>query len=228
MSQSALPRLVADGPILAATGLIHRVQQPDTPGPHPTIVLLHGRSGNEDVMWLLARALPAGCLVVAPRAIVADPDGGYAWHPRRPHEWPALPVFNHAVTAVAQFVRVLPLAYEADPARIFVMGFSQGAATAFATALQHPQLVRGVVSLVGFMPTGVDPLRALTALAALPVFMAVGQRDDVIPLDVARAAAQVLREAGAALTYHEYDTGHKLSQRGINDVRQWWKQQNLP
>lgn len=228
MSQPALPRLVAEGPNLAAGGLIHRVLQPDTPGPHPTIVLLHGRSGNEEMMWQLARALPAGCLVVAPRAIVADLAGGYAWHRRRPHEWPALPVFNPAVAAVAQFVRALPFAYDADPACIFVMGFSQGAATAFATALQHPRLVRGVVSLVGFMPTGVDPLHALTTLADLPVFMAVGQRDDVIPLDVARAAAQVLREAGAALTYHEYDTGHKLSQRGISDVRQWWKQQQLP
>lgn len=228
MSAQSPPRLVADGPALAATGLVHRVRQPTTPGPHPAIVLLHGRSGDEDVMWLLDRALPPGCLVVAPRAILADPAGGYAWHPRRPHEWPSVPMFDQAVAAVTQFVRALPFEYAADPDRIFLMGFSQGAATALATALQHPGLVRGVVALVGFMPTGVDPLQALVALGGLPVFVAAGQRDDVIPLDVARAAAQVLREAGADLTYREYDTGHKLDRAAINELRQWWKQQNLP
>lgn len=222
------PTLVADGPALAATGLVHRIRPPDGAGPYPTIVLLHGRSGDEDVMWLLDRALPPHCLVAAPRAIVPDPAGGYAWHPRRPHEWPAVPLFDQAVAAVVQFVRALPFEYGADPDRVFLMGFSQGAATALATALQHPGLVRGIVSLVGFMPTGVDPLQALVALAGLPVFMAVGRRDEMIPLDVARAAAQVLRDAGADLTYREYDTGHKLDRTGIDDVRQWWKQQNLP
>lgn len=228
MTTPAYPPLIAGGPVLAATGLIHRVQQPTTPGPHPAIVMLHGRSGNEDVMWLLARALPAGCVVTSPRAIVPDTDGGYAWHARRPHEWPAVPRFDAAVAAVTQFVRALPFEYHVDAGRIYVMGFSQGAATALATALQHPGLLRGVVSLVGFMPVGVDPLQAMAALAGLPVFMAVGQRDDVIPLAVAQAAAQVLREAGAALTYREYDTGHKLSKHGITEVRQWWTQQNLP
>lgn len=228
MSAQPLPRRVVDGPALAATGLIHRVRLPAAPGPYPTIVLLHGRSGDEDVMWLLDRALSPGCLAVAPRAIVPDPAGGYAWHPRRPHEWPSVPMFDHAVAAVVRLVRALPFEYGADPDRIFLMGFSQGAATALATVLQHPGLIRGVVSLVGFMPTGVDPLQALVALGGLPVFMAVGQRDDVIPLDVARSAAQVLRDAGAGLTYQEYDTGHKLDRAGISDVRQWWKQQNLP
>lgn len=228
MHTQPLPRRVADGPALSATGLAHRVRQPDGAGPHPTIVLLHGRSGDEDVMWLLERALPPHCLVAAPRAIVPDPAGGYAWHPRRPHEWPSVPLFDQAVAAVEQFVRGLPVAYGADPNRICLMGFSQGAATALATALQHPGLVRAIVSLVGFMPTGVDPVQALVTLADLPVFMAVGQHDEVIPLDVARAAAQVLRDAGAGLTYREYDTGHKLSRAGIDDVRQWWNQQNLP
>ncbi|QLQ08722.1 MAG: hypothetical protein HZY76_02165 [Anaerolineae bacterium] len=97
-----------------------------------------------------------------------------------------------------------------------------------ATALRHPGLLRGVVSLVGFMPTGVDPVQALVALSGLPVMMAVGARDEVIPLDVARAAAQVLRDAGADLTYREYETGHRLDSAGMHDVGQWWKQQNLP
>lgn len=219
---------VTTGPALAALGLVHRVQRPISRGPYPTVVLLHGRSGDENVMWLLDRALPTGCLLIAPRAIVPDPAGGYAWHPRRPHEWPSLPMFDPAVAAVVQLVRGLPFEYDADPDRIFFMGFSQGAAVALATALRHPGLLRGVVSLVGFMPTGVDPVQALVALSGLPVMMAVGARDEVIPLDVARAAAQVLRDAGADLTYREYETGHRLDSAGMHDVGQWWKQQNLP
>ena len=64
----------------AAGDLIHRVAQPAGPGPHPTVLMLHGRSGDENVMWVFARALPPDWLIVAPRAIQPDPAGGFsAW-----------------------------------------------------------------------------------------------------------------------------------------------------
>lgn len=201
-------------------GLVHRVRQPDRSGPHPTVVMLHGRSGDENVMWVFARALPAPWLVVAPRAISPDPDGGYAWHPRKPNEWPALQMFDGAVESIEQFIRALPALYQADTRHLYLMGFSQGAATAYATALRYPGLVKGIAGLVGFVPVGVDT--GLRPLAGLPIFMAVGRTDPTIPLDIAEACAHTLRAAGAALDERVYDTGHKLNADGMRDLRQWW------
>ncbi len=203
--------------------LFHRLRQPAGPGPHRTCVLVHGRGGTEDVMWVFARTLPEDWLIVAPRAITPDPDGGYAWHPRKPDEWPTLTLFTDGVEALAQFLRALPAQYQADPAQTYLMGFSQGAAVAYALALRHPQLVKGIAGLVGFMPTETDGLLAAGPLQGLPVFMAVGTQDPTIPLPVAQQCARALQAAGAKLDYHEYPTGHKLDLQGTRDLTAWWK-----
>jgi phospholipase/carboxylesterase len=204
----------------SAAGLLHRVRQPAGPGPHPTVVMLHGRSGDENVMWVFARALPAPWLIVAPRAISPDPDGGYAWHPRKPAEWPAIALFDNAVESIAQFIRALPALYQADMQRVYLMGFSQGAAASYATALKFPGLAQGIAGLVGFVPVGVDT--HTQPLAGLPIFMAVGRTDPTIPLEIAHVCAHTLRAAGAALDERIYDTGHKLNAEGMRDLKQWW------
>jgi phospholipase/carboxylesterase len=208
-------------PALEAGGLVHRVRSPDGPGPHPTVVMLHGRSGDENVMWVFASALPGDWLIVAPRALKPDPDGGYTWHPRKANEWPPLTAFDESVAAVVRFVQTLPELYKADPNRIYLMGFSQGAALAYATAMRHPDLIEGIAGLMGFVPEDSDS-ESLAALKGLPIFMAAGAHDALIPLEHARESARVLREAGAALDYHEYDTGHRLSAQGMRDLKRWW------
>lgn len=215
------PLLVDSGPALTQAGLVHRVHAPAAPGPHPTAVFIHGRSGNENVTWVFARTLPSNWLIVAPRALKSDPDGGYSWHPRRPDHWPTLATFQEAADALRQFIRALPTLYAADPDRIYLLGFSQGAAVAYATALYHPGLAQGIAGLVGFMPEGVEAAPAASFLS-LPVFMAVGRQDPTIPLGRAQACAQILRDGGADLDYHEYDTGHKLNAAGLHDLRAWW------
>lgn len=217
------PRLLAHGPIVATTGLIHRVWEPAQPGPHPTVVLLHGRSGNEDVMWIFAATIPSDWLILAPRAPHPDPAGGYAWHPPTPDEWPCLNEFGSAVTAVTRFIHTLPHLYHADPTRIYLMGFSQGAAAAYAIVLTYPRLIQGIAALVGFVPTACDAATPPPALPGLPIFMAVGRADPLIPFTRAQADAQTLRTAGANLTYHEYPTAHKLPPSGAADLQTWWQ-----
>ncbi len=206
-------------------GLVHRVRETDAPGPRRTVVMVHGRSGDENVMWVFARALPAPWLMVAPRAITPDPDGGYAWHPRKPNEWPAIGMFDNAVESIAQFIRALPALYHADLNHIYLMGFSQGAAASYATALKYPGLAQGIAGLVGFAPLGVDT--GMHPLAGLPIFMAVGRSDPTIPLEIAQRCAQTLRAAGAALDERIYDTGHKLNAEGMRDLKQWWTERDI-
>lgn len=222
MAENDKSQLFTQGPAVEQAGLVHRVLQPTGPGPHPTVVMLHGRSGDEDVMWVFARTVPRNWLLVAPRAIKADPDGGYSWHPRHQDEWPPLDRFDEATAAVTRFVNALPQLYNADPDHVYLMGFSQGAATAYATAMRQPELVQGIAGLVGFVPTEADAVLAAKALKGLPILMAVGKEDERIPYAVSQASAQALRNTGAELEYYEYDTGHKLNAQGMRDLKQWW------
>lgn len=214
------PKLVTEGPAFDATGLVHRVSVPDGPGPHPTAVMLHGRLGDEDVMWVFGRAVPKDWLQIAVRAIVPEGDG-YSWHPPG-DDWPQMDDFETAVDALAHFIRALPATYNADPDAIYLMGFSQGAAASYLTAMQHPALVRGIAGLVGFMPRGAEDAVHGAPLAELPVLVLAGKEDPMIPLQMAQESARLLRAAGAYLEYREYDTGHKLNAKGMKKLKSWW------
>jgi phospholipase/carboxylesterase len=218
------PRLVNAGPGLARSGLVHRVDAPAGQPPFHTVVMLHGRSGDEDAMWIFRRALPAGWLVVSPRGIKRDPAGGYAWHPRQRDEWPPLPMFDEAVAALAHFINSLPELYGADAKQVYLMGFSQGAATAYATAIRQRGLIQGIAGLVGFVPVECDAAIETRALRDLPIYAAVGKEDPFIPLARARSCAETLQDSGADLAYHEYEVGHRISAQGMHDLKAWWAQ----
>jgi phospholipase/carboxylesterase len=242
------PRLVEGGDALACAGLVHRVLLPgaersvpcDEPvddqeneggsarerglSARPAVVMLHGRSGSEDDTWIFARTIPKDWVVVAPRGIDQDPMGGRAWVPRQRDEWPALPRFDAAADAVAVLIRALPELYEVDPRRTYLLGFSQGAATAYATMLRYPGIAQAAAGLVGFLPGLSRAALSDRPLAGLPVMMAVGKSDRFIPLSIAQDCARGLRSAGANVDYREYDVGHKVSMQGFRDLREWWLQ----
>ena len=216
------PRLVDDGIALTKSGLVHRVWEPDSDSPRPTIVMNHGRSGTEDVTWVFARTLPKEWLIVTPRALYADHRGGFSWDVRPAGEWPTVEAFDPAIDAFSHFINSLPHLYNADLNQMFLLGFSQGAALSYSYAMRHPEKVQGIAGLVGLMPEGVLDEPALSNLQDVPVMMAVGRKDDTIPLSVSRQCANALLYAGARLDYREYDTGHKLNARGMRDLARWW------
>ena len=119
-----------------------------------------------------------------------------------------------------RFLRALPRLYNADPDRLYLIGFSQGAAVSFATALRHPTVVRGIAAMVGFVPR-VAPEAVAGRLSQLPVFMAAGERDATVPAEESRRAAAVLRAAGADLEYREYPTEHKMTAAALDDLQAW-------
>lgn len=213
---------IDSGFALDATGLPHRVHQPTGPGPHRTIVLIHGRSGNEEVMWIFSRALPPDWLLVAPRAPLADYRGGYSWDVRPAGDWPTVDQLEPGAHTLAAFTAALPDVYDADPAQTYFMGFSQGAATIFTLTMRTAIRPRAVAALVGFMPRAASDAE-IARFADLPVHMAVGRRDPTIPLAHAHTAAHTLITGGARLDYRVYDTGHKLNARGIRDLGSWWE-----
>ncbi len=213
--------LVDTGTALKRSGLVHRVQIPGPGGHSPVIIMLHGRSGSEDAMWIFSKLIPDEWIVVAPRGIKPDPDGGYSWHPRERDEWPPLNMFDDAVAALSHFIGSLSELYGADPGQLYLMGFSQGAAVAYAIAMGHPGLVKGIVGLVGFVPVNSSAAVETRAMIDLPIFMAVGVDDPYIPLERTQSCAETLRKSGALLAYHEYQTGHRLNAKGMRDVKDW-------
>jgi len=218
------PQLVDSGFEIETVGLVHRVWKPEGAGLFPVVVMLHGHLGNEDVMWVFAQTIPPSCVIVSPRATMQLADKSYSWLPRVGNEWPALAQFDEAATAVGTFIRALPALYPVDLNRVYLMGFSQGAALSFAVAMQSSGWVKGIASLVGFMPLHTEEAEERAALRNIPVLMAAGLHDERIPLAISQKSAETVQALGAFLEYREYETGHKLDAAGMRKLKTWWSE----
>lgn len=187
-----------------------RLHIPESPGPHPVLVLLHGLTGDEKVMWIFADRFPKEYLILSPRGLFDSPHGGYSWRPEKTERLPVIEDFYTAVDALKDL-----LTQENFPSGIFstisLAGFSQGAALAYAFALLNPSAVDRVMGLAGFLPDGAGELIEQQPLGGKSIFVAHGTRDELVPVWRARQAVELLSRAGAQVTYCEDDVGHKLS-----------------
>jgi predicted esterase len=103
-----------------------------------------------------------------------------------------------------------------DPIKVVLMGFSQGAALAFASSSDlKPD---GIVAIAGFLPAG-----DIKHLSSVPVFWGHGIRDDHVPIMRAREDVARLRKAGAEVAFCEVDVGHKLGVECAQGMERWLK-----
>ncbi len=190
-------------------GWMVRYRLPSTGGTSPVCVLLHGLTGDEKSMWIFANRIPSNYLVIAPRGLFMSPVGGYSWYPPLPRLWPNVDDLRPAVDALNSFLSAsnFPLG---DFSKISLVGFSQGAALAYLFASLLPQRIDRVMGLAGFLPEGADELLNARSFLEMRIFIAHGSRDRVVPVQMARQAAQAFSSRGAQVTYCEEDVGHKL------------------
>lgn len=106
--------------------------------------------------------------------------------------------------------------------RIVLAGFSQGGAIALHTALRHTETLTGVLVLSSWLPLKTRlQQEAHLANRALPVFMAHGTFDSIVPLQTAENSARLLTEAGYPLTWQTYPMAHSVCDREVADIRQF-------
>lgn len=209
--------------------LVHLVRPPlapPEPGARPPLLALaHGVGSNERDLFELAPQLDPRCVVVSARAPLTRAPDSYAWFnvdftPQGPVIAPEQ--LDASRTVYAEFVGAAIMAYGADPARVYTLGFSQGAIISLVTALTHPKLFAGVIALAGRIPPEAVPwLAAPDETAGLPVFMAHGTRDAIIRVEEARAARTILERQRVALTYTEYPIGHSLTPQMFAELTMW-------
>lgn len=106
--------------------------------------------------------------------------------------------------------------------RIILAGFSQGGVIAIQTALRFSKQLAGVMMLSAYVPL-VDTLEAErhSANAAIPVFYAHGNNDDIIPISFAEASRDYLIKLGYRPEWHSYPMPHGVLPEEIDDIG-WW------
>lgn len=191
----------------------------------PVIIMLHGYGSNEADLLGLADDIPTEFLVISARAPLVLTHGQYAWFSLDYSR--GVPVGDKQEAEagrllIKRFIDEVIEKFHADPLRVYLLGFSQGAMLSLSVALTFPPLVSGVVALSGRVLKEVKPLVCVTPeLKKLKIFLGHGTEDTVLPIRFAHDARGYLEELGVDLAYHEYAIAHSISREEQADVTEW-------
>jgi phospholipase/carboxylesterase len=183
----------------------------------PTLLLLHGTGGNEDDLIPLGQELVPGAAILSPRGRVSE--FGAPRFFRRLAEG----VFDHEdllfrTHELAGFVEAAAEEYGFDPSKVVAIGYSNGANVAASIILLHPGLLRAAVLFRAMVPF--EP-EVTPDLSGMPVFMAAGRMDRMIPQDNTQRLADILTEAGADVDLRWRNVGHPLTYEEVGEAKQW-------
>jgi phospholipase/carboxylesterase len=183
----------------------------------PLVVLLHGRGSSERDIIGLAGHLAPRASYAAVRAPIAE-GGGYAWFANRGI---GRPVAESLAETMAWFRSWLD---EVAPAGrpVVLAGFSGGAAFAGGLVLDDPARFAGAAILYGTLPFDAGVPTDTGRLAGLPVFVAQGDQDQVIPSELlARTWSYLLTDSGAAPYARRDPGGHGITAETVGELGAW-------
>ena len=103
--------------------------------------------------------------------------------------------------------------------KIVLAGFSQGGAIALQAALRYRQRLAGVLALSTYLPIAATLEKERSeANREVPIFMAHGQYDDLIPLDRAEASRDFLLQHHYKVQWQTYPMPHSVCAEEIGDI----------
>lgn len=106
--------------------------------------------------------------------------------------------------------------------RIILAGFSQGGVIALHTGLLYPDKLAGIVALSTYVaiPEAIQR-SASEANREIPIFMAHGRFDPVIPYSLGQQSKDFLAEAGYPVQWHAYPMEHSVHPEEIRHIADW-------
>jgi phospholipase/carboxylesterase len=107
---------------------------------------------------------------------------------------------------------------------IFLAGFSQGAVMALTTGICYPKPLAGIIALSGYLPAPEEIRKNATkSNQHIPIFLAHGTEDPILPYSLGLKTHTFLTEAGYPVDWHSYDMPHSVCNEEINDLDNWMK-----
>ena len=210
--------------------LLHRIEIESAADPDAAVIWLHGlgADGNDFAVMVpelqLLGCPPARFIFPHAPSMPVTLNGGFvmpAWFDilgldgaRREDD----AGIRHSAAAVEALI-AQQVTLGIAPQRIVLAGFSQGCAVVLHTALRHPVRLGGILGLSGYLPlAGTLAAERSAANQDLPIFLAHGSADPVIPLERAEASCQALQALGYPVQWQTYPMPHSVHPQEVRDI----------
>jgi len=207
--------------------LQHLIRKPKIEVDKPSLLLmLHGYGSNERDLYSFANELPDELLVVSAQAPLSMGFGAYAWYTIHfeadDSKFSDIPEALAARDLLIQFIDELQETYHFNPAKSFLMGFSQGSILSYAVALSYPEKIKNIIALSGYVNEELLlKSQENVFYEKLDFYCSHGTIDDVIPVTWARKTKQFLENKNIKHVYQEYPVGHGVAPQNFTDFKNW-------
>jgi len=201
--------------------------RPGTSSPAPLLIALHGYGANKRYMMREAELMaPEGFAIASlqgfhqhmrePRDAGGPMRFGFGWLTNfRTEESVAL---HHR--ALIDLIERLTDEGFADPARVFLLGFSQSCALNYRFAFTHTERLRGVVGICGGIPGDWETSPTYRE-ADFDVLHLTGTRDEFYTPQRVRDYERQLKTRARSVVFKSYDATHEIVPEMRSDVVQW-------
>ena len=106
--------------------------------------------------------------------------------------------------------------------RVVLGGFSQGGAIALHAGLRYPKRLAGIAALSAPVPMVETLIMEIhSANLQVPILMAHGSDDTVVPFDYGNAVRRALSRRGLKVEWHKYAMGHTVIPEEIAVLSHW-------
>jgi len=204
--------------------------RPGTVSPAPLLIALHGYGANKLQMMREAQLMAPEQFAIAsvqgfhqhmkePRVAGGPLRFGFGWLTNFKSE-ESVAVHHRALL---DLIDVLTDEGIADPARVFLLGFSQSCALNYRFAFTHPERLRGVVGICGGIPGDWETSTAYRQ-TQLDVFHLAGIRDEFYSPERVKDYERQLKTRARSVKFKSYDAAHDFVPEMRPDVVQWLTQ----
>ena len=193
-------------------------------GPHPSLILLHGRGTDENDLLGLTSAFDPRLLIVSVRAPYRFPYGGYTWFDLDEQNGVNTDQLIEGHDALLRCLDDIQQKHPVDLKRTFLFGFSMGAMMSLTVSLSNPHRFKGVIAHSGLLPQHDKLQYQWNDLHGISFFIAHGTHDPIVPVALGRKTYQRFMNAKADVVYREYPIEHIISEESLSDAAIWLQQ----
>jgi len=189
----------------------------------PLLVLLHGRDAYAETIFSVEHLLPASFHIVSIRATYTSPREGYEWYKPYDYEHPLESFgeehFRESLDTVTPMISSLLEEKDVDSQRLFLLGFSQGAAMCHFLGLEGKLHPKCVVPMSGFFPRPIEKWENINTKAEF--LISHGTEDKVLSTSESIYAHDFLRRNQISSDYYEYKGRHKMTIPLLKHISSW-------
>ncbi|MFW9078956.1 alpha/beta hydrolase [Pseudomonas sp. P2757] len=198
--------------------------------PRPLVVFLHGYGSNEADLIGMKFQLPKHYNYLSVQAPMSLGEGRFQWFRKKGEG-----VYNGETDdlklssqKLREFIAAAAQKYHAQPDKVYLIGFSQGAMMSYEVGLRRPAVVGGIAALSGrLLPVLKAELKAQQQRPPLNIFIGHGTADDRVPYSAGTEADALLQKLSYKPQFHAYPgVGHSISAAELRDLNAWLQQLN--